>query len=135
MKKMLALLLPLIFVISSCESSYPGDTPESVIYDLQCMVFYDHSETMLGDAAESTLTNISWTVGETRLVDGGKDVEATLKGTVIDTDIVISVDFIVFYPYHVSYDNITSSIESVTVDGIYSEAEEDINIVMEYIFS
>lgn len=133
------LLLALVFVLSMFAVACTEEKLEfDVISDVKNARFEDFGTQTLEKAANSSMTELEWNCSAEPVgFDGGTVYEATLSGYSEEYEVDISVGFTVTYEYTRMADdpqNYTVSVKWVEVAGNYSETDEDLLYVIDFIY-
>lgn len=133
------LLIGLVFVLSILVVACTEEKAEfDVISDVKTARFEDFGTQTLEKAANNSMTNLEWNCStEPVSFDGGTVYEATLSGYSEEYEADISIGFTVTYEYTQMADDphpYTVSVKWVEVAGNYSEADEDLLYVLDFIY-
>ena len=133
------LLIGLVFVLSMLAvACAEGKAEFDVISDLKKARFEDFGKQTLEKAANSSMAELEWSCSAEPVgYDGGIVYEATLSGYSEEYEADISVGFTVTYEYTQMADDphpYTVSVKWVEVAGNYSEADEDLVYVIDFIY-
>ena len=133
------LLIGLVFVLSMLAVACAKEKAEfDVISDVKNARFEDFGSQTLEKAANSSMTKLEWSCSAEPVgFDGGTVYEATLSGYSEEYEADISVGFTVTYEYTQMADDpqhYTVSVKWVEVAGEYSEADEDLLYVIDFIY-
>ena len=139
MQKKKGLLIGLVFVlcifIAGCSDAKDNFDVISHIKNAQ---FEDFGTQTLEEAANSSMTNLAWSRSDEPVAfDGGSIYEATLSGYSETFAVNISIGFTVTYEYTQMADDphpYTVAVKWVKVGDEYSEADDDLVYVLDYIY-
>ena len=133
------LLIGLIFILSVLAVACAVEKAKfDVISDVKNARFEDFGTQTIEKAANSSMTKLEWKRSEDPVsFDGGSVYEATLRGYSEEYGVSILIGFTVTYEYTQMADDpqpYTVAVKWVEVGDEYSEEDDDLCYVLDYIY-